>query len=346
MKISQVSTQTIFGSVRQSVASLQRDLIDAQQESITGSLSDPALTLGEQNERYQSLTLTVDRLETIIDTNRLARGRLEVSLQATSSINDVTQDLLSALTANAGQGREDGVATQAGRSAVSTITGLLNTSFNGEYIFGGINSGTEPISDFENMGGKAALEAAFLGYFGFAKTDPAAAGISASQMKDFLDTVVEPLIRGAGWNANISSASDEVIVARTSFTQTNVASVSANEPGFRNAFFAAIIASEYFDGSLGAEAESAAAQMGISLVAQTSSDLAALQGRAGFYASRIERVSEQLTLLTDDMNLQAGAMVAVDPYDAATRLNSLLTQLETSYTLTGRIQQLSLMRFI
>ena len=71
-----------------------------------------------------------------------------------------------------------------------------------------------------------------------------------------------------------------------------------------------------------------------------------MQGQAGFYANRIEQTSERLTTLIDEFTKQADEIAAVDPYEAATRLNSLLTQIETSYTLTGRLQQLSLMRFI
>jgi len=39
-------------------------------------------------------------------------------------------------------------------------------------------------------------------------------------------------------------------------------------------------------------------------------------------------------------------MVGVDEFEAGTRLTSLLAQIETSYTLTARIQQLSLLKFI
>jgi len=36
----------------------------------------------------------------------------------------------------------------------------------------------------------------------------------------------------------------------------------------------------------------------------------------------------------------------VDPYEASTRMNSLLAQVEASYTLTSRIQQMSLMNYL
>jgi flagellar hook-associated protein 3 FlgL len=39
-------------------------------------------------------------------------------------------------------------------------------------------------------------------------------------------------------------------------------------------------------------------------------------------------------------------MQGVDPFEAATRVNALITQIETSYALTARIQQLSLTRLL
>jgi flagellar hook-associated protein 3 FlgL len=36
----------------------------------------------------------------------------------------------------------------------------------------------------------------------------------------------------------------------------------------------------------------------------------------------------------------------VDPYEASTRVNALISQIETSYALTARIQQLSLTRLL
>ncbi len=41
-----------------------------------------------------------------------------------------------------------------------------------------------------------------------------------------------------------------------------------------------------------------------------------------------------------------GAMESVDPYEAATRVNILMTQLESSYAVTGRISRMSLLNYI
>ena len=39
-------------------------------------------------------------------------------------------------------------------------------------------------------------------------------------------------------------------------------------------------------------------------------------------------------------------MEGVDPYEVSNRVTALLTQIETSYALTARIQQLSLLKYL
>ena len=56
-----------------------------------------------------------------------------------------------------------------------------------------------------------------------------------------------------------------------------------------------------------------------------------------------DRMSAQKDVIDDaDRN----ALESVDPYEASTRVNTLLTQIETSYALTARIQQLSLLDYL
>ena len=75
-------------------------------------------------------------------------------------------------------------------------------------------------------------------------------------------------------------------------------------------------------------------------------ELAAEQSRIGLAQAAISAATDTLerpmTALTG--NIQSAE--SVDRYEAANRTNALMTQLETSYTLTGRISQLSLLKYI
>lgn len=346
MKISQVSTQAMFDNLRHSMSNLQRDFVAAQKEVATGQVSDAGLSLGATNGRRFNMVADLNRLEVITASNSRTQARLDMSISATGSVNEAAQTLFSTLTASVGGTSTSHLTQAAGQSAVSSITGLMNASVNGEYIFGGINSGEAPIVDYETGGPKAAIDAAFLTHFGFASTDPGALSISAADMTNFIDTVLNPLIMGAGWTSTFSNASDDTITARINLTENSTGSVSGNEQGFQNAMFAAVIAAEFINDNFNAEAQSAAAQSALDHVGASTGELADLQGRTGLLVNRISESNERMAVQMDELTLHSDEMVAVDPYEAATRLNSLITQIETSYTLTGRIQQLSLMRYI
>ena len=46
------------------------------------------------------------------------------------------------------------------------------------------------------------------------------------------------------------------------------------------------------------------------------------------------------------MTSHIGALEGVDPYEASSRLSTLLTQVETAYAMTARIQQLTLLNYL
>jgi hypothetical protein len=72
----------------------------------------------------------------------------------------------------------------------------------------------------------------------------------------------------------------------------------------------------------------------------------ALQGQIGIIQQRVEGASERVSMQIDLFKLNIHDLEGVDPFEASTRISSLMTQIETSYTLTARIQQLSLVRFL
>ncbi|MEM8748823.1 MAG: flagellar hook-associated family protein [Pseudomonadota bacterium] len=346
MKISQVSTSSMFNLLRSSTAGLQRDLVDAQREVTTGQRADPGHSLGERNALRLSLLQDIERLNTITETNGLALARLEISELALESIGEIGDALLPALVASVGQGSSASIASNAGQSALAELQSTLNTTFNGEHIFGGINSSVPPLENYQTSGAKLELEAQFTNHFGFPPDDSSALTIDKSQMAGFLDVVLEPALTGAGWTTHVSAASDHPIRARIGLNETRDVSVSANESGAQKMVLAGIISSEFLSGTLGGGAQDAVLEKAIGLVTSSQAEIADLRGDVGLTTNRIQRSNERMVVQNDEMERYAVEMTSVDPFEAATRMNSLLTQIETSYTLTGRIQQLSLMRFI
>ena len=194
--------------------------------------------------------------------------------------------------------------------------------------------------------GKAAFDNAFLTYFGFDRYDPAAAALRRTDIDNFITTQVEPMFMGAGWTANMSSATDEVVNSRISAGVVAETSVSANEDAFRELMMSAVVASELFDSNLGADALVGASQFIIARAGSASGAITKVQGRVGLVENRLTRVNEALDQQKTLFTQFAGELESVDSYDAGIKLNTLLTQIEVSYQITARIQGLSLMNYL
>ena len=347
MKTSPVSTHSLSQSLRHSLLRSQAELTKAQKEVTTGRVADVGLALGARTERSVSFARDIERLGTILDSNALAASRLSATQDALSQISDLAQTFLTTLTASSSGSAPAEVTMEDARATLEAMTAILNSSLNGEYLFAGINTDVRPVNDFTAPGSpaKTAFDAAFLAHFGFAQTDPAAQSITAAQMDAFL-TAVEPQFLGAGWQANWSNATDQGIVSRIALNETAQTSASANEPGIRKLMMAASTIMDLFSGEVGADARGALVNRAISLVGEAVADITALQAQLGITETRVKNASERLTMQVDLFQRHILNLEGVDPYEASTRVSTLLSQIETSYALTARIQQLSLTRFL
>lgn len=346
MRLSHVSSQSVSSALRYAIISKQGQAIDAQKEVVTGQFADAALTLGARNGKRISLQREVERINAIIETNHGVVTRLAITQTATGHVDAALQQLSETLTTAISGGVDSAVVVSAATTALADITGALNTSHDGGYVLSGVNTDVKPIANYQTGGASAAVKTAFQTWFGFAKTDPQAGSITGVQMDAFLTAQVEPLFLGAGWNGMMSAASSEPVQSRITLSDTAQTSVSANEAGFRKALYVSALAAEFFDSALGAGAKSAVALKAVTLSGEAKGDLAALQGRTGFVEGRVSGAQTRLELQSDQLSALATDMAAVDPYEASTRLTSILSQIETSYALTARIQNLSLLRFL
>src|SRR5947208_15673957 len=213
MKATAVSSAAISNAMRYQQMRMQAELVKTTKESQTGKVADVGLALGGRTTQAVTFQRDLDRLNGIVDSNSLVAARLTSTQDSLGQLSDAAQKLLTALTSAVSGDSSTRITQTAGASALQQMTGILNTSVNGEYLFAGTNTDVKPIDDFNAAGSpaKAAFDAAFTSYFGFTQNDPAAANITAAQMDDFITTAVEPQFLGSGWQTNWSSATDDQI---------------------------------------------------------------------------------------------------------------------------------------
>lgn len=348
MKATSVSSAGISNAMRYSQMRMQVDLVKAQKELDTGKVADTGLALGARTAQSVTFARDLDRLKTIVDSNGLVTSRLTSTQDALSQVADQVQTLLSSLTSTASGDLTNKITSNSGKAALQSLTSILNTSINGEYLFAGTNTDVKPLDDFTAAGSpaKAAFDASFQTYFGFGQNDPAAANISATDMDNFLTTAVEPQFLGAGWQANWSSATDQPIVSRIALNETTETSVSANTDGIRKFAMAASLVSQLIDSNVSEDAKKTVVNRALALVGESLSDLGQTRAQTGIVQQRVADANTRMDTQVDLFNKHILDLEGVDPNEAATRVNDLVTHIQTSFALTARIQQLSLLNFL
>lgn len=348
MKTTFISTHSIAEATRHQMLRMQSELARLEKEIVTGRVQDTAVHLGARTGLSVSLERDIERLKGIIDSNALASSRLSATQAGLKSLNDLAEYYLSVTTATGSSPADAVMASDQARALLTTATAVLNSNLNGENLFAGVNTDVRPIDDFFAVGSPArtAMENGFLTHFGFAHTDPLAAGISKTDMETFLTTVIEPQFLGTDWNTNWSSATDETITARITLTETTSASVSANATGIRRLMMSAATVAVFLDTPISEEARGAILTHSTGQVGHAISQISQVQARAGVVENRLSDATERLQLQINIFTGKNADLVEVDAYEASGRVSTLLAQIETAYTLTARIRQLSLVKHL
>ncbi|WP_159946558.1 flagellar hook-associated family protein [Rhizobium sp. 18065] len=354
MSTSNVSNISIQTSMRLTIRQAQTDLLQAQQEVSTGYFADIGAELGSKTSTVIDLNRESLRLSSILSNNSIATQRLSASQEALSQIAKAAEEMNQSLITISGSTNTDTIGTTIGtvKSSLDTMTDMANSAINGEFLFSGINTDVQPLADYdETSAAKVAFDNAFTGYFGFAPTSTAdtatiVAEGGAPSMEDFIANVLEPMYSGADWTTDWSSASDEVMTSRITQSETVNTSASANENGFRYFALAGVITQELMNIGAPADAVTVAINSAIDYTGKAISGINKTRSELGLSENRIEKADSSLQIQVDIIETSLSSKIEVDAYEASTKVNSLLAMVEASYTLTAKIQALSLVNYL
>lgn len=345
MIISYVSTQFLNGALRPSVSKLQSQIADAQLELSSGRLADVGLSLGHQAGYVMSLRDSLGDLQAITDANSVVLARLGSTQTALEGIADGAKRFLGSLLATQTDGSGPQVLQAQARSALASFTSALNTSQQGTYLFGGINGETKPLTGYDQNTQPASRQAvanAFVSAFGIAQSAPGSQAISAAGMQSFLGTAFANLFAAPAWSA----ASDRLIESRISTNQTLATSVGANDIAFRDLASAYTMVADLGLKDLNTSAAQAVVTAAIEATQKAVQGLTNLQANAGSIQQTVTDSNAAMATQSAIATTLLDGLEKIDPYAVSTRVNALTTQLETAYSLTARIQKLSLLNYL
>jgi flagellar hook-associated protein 3 FlgL len=360
MKTSFSSNIGIQSSLAQTMAKAQKELVEANQEVSTGVHADMGVALGSSTTRSLDLTRDLLRIESLQGSNALAKTRIDSSEGALSNMADEITSASGLLT---GLGNTESTVNEvvlSMTSALDAFTAAGNSSAAGEYLFAGTNTDVKPLTSYTEEGStfKAAVDLElnqFLSDNGIAsKSD-----MTETQMQTFLAdleakftgsaTLTDPPHAGlAGedfWKTYVSSASDSNMTTRITSSETIVSSVNANDAGFRNFMFGAIVTIEFLPTATD-ETRSAIVDSAQGALGRASAGVSDQRSQLGLSSERISKATDSLEAQKTILENSVSDLQSVDSYEAATRVTELQTLLEAAYTLTSRIQQMSLINYL
>ncbi|KRS11296.1 hypothetical protein XM53_17100 [Roseovarius atlanticus] len=321
--------------LRRQSAQIKQDLTRLSEELVSGRATDTRTHL---NGHFTALA-DFERELRLLDRHSNTAAEVGAQSAAMQAAMSTVQDRAGALaetmalaSAAASPGDTRTVANQA-QSELETIIAALNTRVAGRAVFSGVAVATAPLTDAETL--LADLRTAVSGATTAADVMAAAdtffdapGGAFETSIYQGGTTDLSPFDLGSGESVTLSLRADDAAL-RTVLKNVAVAAL-ADDPGL----------------TLDA-GEAKALMQTLSVGALSGQDgVTRLRANLGFAEERIEMASARITSELTSLEVARNALLEVDPYQTATELEAVQTQLETLYTITARSSRLSLVNFL
>jgi flagellar hook-associated protein 3 FlgL len=321
----------------------------AQKEASTWRAADVGLHLGNRTSEVLSLRAQFSQFGSIQQANNGIAIRMETTQVALDTIIKDAEDLVAQLLGMRDRTIGSDVIQSQGKTRLQALMEVLNTALDGAHLFSGVNTQDKPIVDYYGPGtpsNKAGIDAAFLAEFGFSQDDPNVETIDAASLQTFLDGAFAQRFEEPAWSAEWSNASDTVIHDMISLTERIPTSVTANDESIRKLTKAYTMLAELGINGMNDQAYGVLVDEATRLIGEAVPGLATLQAQLGNSQERLTKANEKIERQVSVLNERIANMEAVDPYEAQVRVNELKTRIETSYELTVRVQNLSLLNYL
>lgn len=350
MKTSFVSNLAIQSAMRLTIQQTQAELLKRSQEQTTGIHYDLGLTLGATTSRSLNLQRELDRMSAMKGTNAVVTQRLSASQGALETMQKAAEKVRDTLVTYKGNDSVDAmkILKTEMNGALQIFTSAANTSFNGEFLFSGINTDVKPLAEYNSVppsAAKVAFDAALSGYMS-ANSLTDMSQFTPTQMQDFISNTLEPMFTGPGWDANWSDASSQNMTSRISASEVIESSTNANTKSFRMFALASVISSELMDKNVNSQVRNTINNAAFGYAEQAIAGLNGERSSLGISESRVKKATTSLEAQQKLLNTHILDINGIDQIETATRVNTLKTQLDTSYALTSRLQQMSLLNYL
>ncbi|MCW1949927.1 MAG: flagellin [Octadecabacter sp.] len=335
MAISMIGDMRQHFSTSRHNTSLKNELNTLVQELTSGEKNDLTSHLGGDQTTLAGLDRQLQLLGQFAQSNIETGQFLSMMQTALTGVENnretASSTLLSINTSSTASQIEN--AAEVARGSFEAIVQTLNVRSGDRAMFGGNSFGSNPLADPATM--MTALQTAVAGL------------TSATDVNAAVDAWFDTPAGGFETDGYLGDTTG--YISRSSGAEQTVEiGVRADDQAIRDTLKA--LAKGALAGvpslSLGHETrQSLQEQVGVDLLTQASA-LTGLRARIGHAEQRVEQATAQLSAQTSSFSIARNELVAADPFETATRLQSVQLQLETHYTLTARLSRLSLTEYL
>jgi len=314
---------------------LRNDLARLALEMTTGESATPAARLKGDLQPLAALEARAQRIGSLREVTQQAMTNATVAQTALARVAQSSGETSARMLAVSTAGIDQAALTAAGQAAravFADITGALGADVAGHALFSGSASDRSPLAAPDSM--LSALSAAVAGA---TSADEVATIVTAA----FMDP-------GGLFETSFYQGGPAVDGAILESGQAVPALPTAADPALRRSLAGLATAALVADDSLtlsGGQRQALARTAALTLSGAEAS-VTALQSDLGQVEGRLETALTRLTGERDALVLSREALIGVDPYEAATRLEMTQTRLELIYTVTARTSRLSLAGYL
>ena len=316
--------------IRRQTAGLKAELTRLGSELTTGRKSDIGAALAGDFGPYAGIERSLRAVAAYTTANTEASGMLTAAQLALENVQSMGHDLSPALLTAASARDVTLIKTTAedARQKFSGVVSSLNTSVADRTLFAGTATDRPALASGEAMLAELALAVA---------GETTAAGIVTAVDSWFDDA-------GGGFETmGYLGASDDMGPLLIAEDETVAVDVRADNQVVRDTLkgyaLAALIAEGSLDGNLGEQADLISSAAGKMLASD--GDLTNLRARIGAGEARVENAQARNAAEAAAYELARTELIGADPYQTATELEAVYSQIETLYTVTARIAGLN-----
>ncbi|MCB2124183.1 MAG: flagellar biosynthesis protein FlgL [Rhodobacteraceae bacterium] len=323
--------------MRRHNAALQTHLARLTEEMTTGVRSDLAEAVSGDFRALAGLDRSLATLaayKTATDEAALLTQTVQSALE---TVQELATDLGPGLLSAATTGTPTLMDTTAGdaRQKFASVVSALNTQVADRYLLSGTATDRKPIADADSI----------LSALGVATAGQVTAAGVASAVAAWFDA---PSGGGGFLDAAYGGAAAPFAPFGIGAGESATMDLTAADPAIRDLLEGFALGALVAEGTLSGDDAGRAVLLrrsGEALLA-AGNDMAAVRARVGSVEARIAGASARNAAEASALQIARNGLVAADPYDTATAIQAVQTQIETLYTLTARLSRLSLTDYL